>query len=68
MPTARRLAVDAPAATAAAIVAVWLILALTRAGRRPSDWFDCFCLLFGLLWVLWYSLRRDLVVLSPSFW
>jgi hypothetical protein len=60
-PTARRLAMDAPAATAAATVAVWLILALNGAGRRPADWFDRFCLLFGLLWVLWY-LRRDLML------
>jgi hypothetical protein len=67
-PEARRLAIDAPAATATAIVAVWLILALARAGRRPSDWFDRFCLLFGLLWVLWYSLGRDLVLLTRSLW
>jgi hypothetical protein len=54
-PTApQRLAMNAPAATAAATVAVWLILALNGAGRRPADWFDRFCLLFGLLWVLWY--------------
>ena len=66
-PTAVRLAVDAPRAAATAIVAVWLILALSRAGRRPSDWFDLFCLVFGLLWVLWYSLGRDLPsLLTPS--
>jgi hypothetical protein len=65
--TARRLAHDAPAAAAAAIIAVWLILALTGAGRRPADWFDRFCLLFGLLWVLWY-LGRDLMLRTPWFW
>ena len=68
IPEARRLAINAPSATATAIVAVWLILALARAGRTPSDWFDRFCLLFGLLWVLWYSLGRDLVLLSRALW
>jgi hypothetical protein len=58
--TAQRLAIDAPAATAAATVAVWLILALNGVGRRPADWFDRFCLLFGLLWVLCY-VGRDLM-------
>jgi hypothetical protein len=59
-PTAQRLAVDAAVAAAAATVAVWLVLALTGVGRRPADWFDRFCLLFGLLWVLLY-VGRDLM-------
>jgi hypothetical protein len=56
--------VAAPEGVAAAIVAVWSILALIGAGRRPSDWFDRFCFLFGLLWVLWYF-GRDLMILLP---
>jgi hypothetical protein len=66
-PKATRLAIDAPAATATAIVAVWLILALNGVGRRPADWFDRFCLLFGLLWVLWY-LGRDAFLVIPTLW
>jgi hypothetical protein len=53
-PAARRLVADAPEGATAAIVAVWLILAFTGAGRRPSDWFDRVCFLFGLLWIAWY--------------
>ncbi len=66
-PDARRVAIDAPAAAAAATIAVWLTLALTGVGRKPADWFDRLCLLFGLLWVLWY-LGRDLMLITPSLW
>jgi hypothetical protein len=53
-PAARRLVNEAPEGASAAIVAVWSVLALTGAGRRPSDWFDRICFLLGLLWVLWF--------------
>ena len=66
-PNTWRLVSDAPAAAAAATVAAWLILALTGVGRRPSDWFDRFCLLFGLLWVFFY-VGRDLVLNPPWLW
>jgi hypothetical protein len=65
-PTARCLVADAPAAAAAATVAVWLVLALTGAGQRPSDWFDRFCFFFGLLWLLRY-LGRALILALPGF-
>ncbi len=52
-PAAAQLVLEAPEGAAAAIVAVWSILALARAGRGPSDWLERFCLLFGLSWVLW---------------
>jgi hypothetical protein len=44
----------APPSSATAIIAVWLILALTGAGRKPSGWLEILSFLFGLLWVLWY--------------
>lgn len=56
-PAAAQLVRDAPGAAAAAILAVWSILALTGAGRWPSGWFDRACLLFGLSWILWYFVR-----------
>jgi hypothetical protein len=62
---AMRIVREAPAGAAAAVVAVWLILGLTGAGRKPSDWFDCFCFLFGLLWVLWCLLGHDFMVQIP---
>jgi len=65
-PTARRFVADLPAAVAAATVAIWLILALTGARQRLSDWFDRFCFLFGLFWVLRY-LGRDLILVLPGF-
>jgi hypothetical protein len=63
-PAAAQLVLEAPGVAAAVIIAVWSILALTRAGRGPSDyWFERFCLLFGLFWVLWYF-GRDFMLLS----
>jgi hypothetical protein len=61
-PAAAQLVLEAPGGAAAAIVAVWSILALARAGRGPSDWSERFCLLFGLFWVLWYF-GRDFMLL-----
>lgn len=66
-PAARRLVVEAPESASTAIVAVWLILACTGAGRGPSDWFDRLCFLFGLLWVAWY-LGGDFILLLPGTW
>jgi len=64
--TTWRLVEEAPSGAAAAIVAVWLILALTGAGQRPSGWFDSFCFFFGPLWVLWF-LGRDFMLLVPGY-
>ena len=52
LPDGERIRGHAPGA-ASAIIAAWLILALTGAGRRPSDWFDRFCFVFGQVWILW---------------
>jgi hypothetical protein len=52
-PAARELVVWAPVGAAAGIAAVWLSLALTGTGRRPSDWLDRVCLFFGLLSIVW---------------
>jgi hypothetical protein len=61
-PTAKQLVIEAPEAAAAAIFAAWSILALTGSGRRPSDWLDRVGFLFGLIWVLWYVVGRDLTL------
>jgi hypothetical protein len=62
---AMRIVREAPAGAASAVIAVWLILGLTGAGRRPSVWFDRFCFLFGLFWVLWCLLGHDFMVTIP---
>src|SRR5262249_3323479 len=62
---AQRIVYEVPAGAAASIGAVWLILASTGAGRRPSDWFDRFCFLFGLSWVLWCLVGHDFMVRIP---
>jgi hypothetical protein len=64
--TTWRFVEEAPAGAAAAIAAVWLILALTGAGQRPSGWFETFCFYFGPLWVLWF-LGRDFMLLIPGY-
>ena len=63
-PTVEKIVDSAPEGAAAAIVAVWSILALTRVGRWPSDWFERFCVLFGPLWVVRY-IARDFVLHLP---
>ena len=53
----------APTASAAAVVAVWTILALTGAGRNPTNWFERLGCLVGWIWialaflimVVWYA-------------
>ncbi|WP_422931930.1 hypothetical protein [Singulisphaera sp. PoT] len=47
------------------VVAAWTILALTRTGRRPADWFDRFCLVFGILWVFWGVAGHDFMLFAP---
>jgi hypothetical protein len=66
-PALLRLVIDAPEGAMTAIIAAWLILVLTRAGRGPSDWFDGLCLFFGLLWVAWY-LGGDFILLLHRTW
>jgi hypothetical protein len=53
-PEARDLVYSAPAGVACAVAVGWSMLALTGAGRKPSDWFGRLGFLFGLLWILWY--------------
>ncbi len=47
----------APQFSSGAIIAVWLILALTRAGRRPANWFELLSLIFGSLCIVWFFVR-----------
>ena len=54
-------------ASGASVVAVWLILALTRAGRRSSDWFDRLCCVAGLSWISW-AVTHHLVWILPITW
>jgi hypothetical protein len=42
----------APAATSAAVAAVWTVLALTGAGRRPSNWLERLGCVVGGTWVV----------------
>ncbi len=42
----------APDASAASVVAVWTILALTRTGRRPSNWFERLGCIVGGTWIV----------------
>ena len=44
----------APQVSSGAIIAVWSILALTRAGRRPSNEIELLSLIFGSLCILWF--------------
>jgi hypothetical protein len=41
-----------PDACAAAVVAVWTMLALTRRGRRSSNWLERLGCVVGLIWIL----------------
>jgi hypothetical protein len=51
----------------ASVVAVWLILALTRAGRRSSNWFDRLGCVLGMIWIL-LGLVNHLVWWLPIPW
>jgi hypothetical protein len=42
----------APDASAASVVAVWTMLALTRTGRWPSNWFERLGCLVGWTWIV----------------
>jgi hypothetical protein len=51
----------APDASAASVVAVWTILALTGTGRWPSNWFERLGCLVGWTWIV-------LGLLIPTVW
>lgn len=42
----------APDASAASVLAVWIILMLTETGRRPSSWFERLGCAMGWMWVV----------------
>lgn len=65
-PIAWRVVAEGAEGIVAAIVAVWFVLALSGKGRRPEPWFDRFCFLVGLGWVLWL-LWRDVAPPLPLF-
>jgi hypothetical protein len=54
-------------ASAASVIAVWLILALTRTGRASSSWLDRLGCALGLIWILW-GLVNHLVGFLPIRW
>jgi len=54
-------------ASAASVIAVWLILALTRTGRVSSGWLDRLGCAVGLIWILW-GLVNHLVWFLPIRW
>jgi hypothetical protein len=54
----------APDVAATAIVAVWLILALSGAGRRPSNWLEIVGCILGYLWIVWYLLSYFLMFVT----
>ncbi len=54
-------------ASAASVIAVWLILALTRTGRASSGWLDRLGCALGLIWILW-GLANHLVWHLPIPW
>src|SRR5262249_30052960 len=41
----------APDASAASVIAVWVMLALTGTGRRPSNWFERLGCIMGWTWI-----------------
>ncbi|WP_165249560.1 hypothetical protein [Paludisphaera soli] len=49
-----------------AILAVWAILALTGAGRRPKGWLEWSSFAFGLAWVAFHALNGFLAVAMGS--
>ena len=57
----------APTANAAAIIAVWTLLWLTKAGRRPTHWLDWSSYWLGWLWIV-YGLLSTLVYYVPIPW
>lgn len=58
---------NAPDASAASVVAVWTILASTRTGRRPSNWFEWLGCLVGWTWIV-ISILTSIVWISPIPW
>jgi len=51
----------------AAIIAAWLILWLTKTGRRPSNWLDRLGFIVGLIWIFLAPTNR-LVWVLPIPW
>lgn len=54
----------APTGLALAVLTAWTILAVSAAGRWPSDWFEIACLAFGITCVAWPLGRAFLWMLS----
>ncbi|QDV34111.1 hypothetical protein [Tautonia plasticadhaerens] len=52
-PSAWELLDVAPTGLGVAVASSWAILAVSGAGRRPSDWFEGLCLIFGLACIVW---------------
>ncbi|WP_165072676.1 hypothetical protein [Paludisphaera rhizosphaerae] len=65
-PLAWRVVAEGAEGIVAAIVAVWVVLALSGKGRRPVPLFDQCCFFVGLGWVLWL-LWRDVAPPLPLF-
>ncbi len=42
-----------PQACGVSVASVWLILAFTKGGRRPSNWLDRLGFIVGVVWLLW---------------
>ena len=58
---------DLPKLVASAIVATWLILGLSGAGRKPSQGFEILGLCFGAIWTGW-SVLGPILYLLPIPW
>ena len=57
---------QAPPTASAAVVAVWLVLAWTGAGRRPKGWLEYLGLALGVSWVVWcYTCPLLLLLNTP---
>jgi hypothetical protein len=57
----------APDASAASVVAVWTILALTGTGRRPSNWLERLGCVMGWMWIV-MGLLSLIVWIAPIPW
>jgi hypothetical protein len=54
-------------AAGASVFAVWLLLAVTKAGRGPSNWLDRAGCAVGLIWIFW-GLVNNMVYWLPIPW
>jgi len=57
----------APTAAAAAVVAAWTVLALTGAGRKPSNWFERLGCSVGWIWIA-VAFLAMVVWFAPITW